>query len=111
LNNSLDANTSIQFGTSKNPAKTAGKDTNEKKKEQGRSVQLQISPQAEKSMSPQYTLATFNGSASPPPMTLAQHAASGNTSPIPINYAGYRHTRRASGAFRFDATKTPTAIC
>lgn len=100
------------FFGSKAPTKAAPKEsTAEKKNGLGCSVQLQISPSAEKPMSPSYTLATYNGSASPPAMTLAQHAASGNASPIPVNYAGYRHTRRPSGAFRFDATKTPTAIC
>lgn len=36
---------------------------------------------------------------------------SGTASPIPLNYAGFRHSRRASGAFRFNAQQAPTAIC
>lgn len=36
---------------------------------------------------------------------------SGTASPIPLNYAGFHHRRRASGAFRFDAQQAPTAIC
>lgn len=44
-------------------------------------------------------------------LSIAQHKSTGTASPIPLSYVGYHHRRRGSGAFRFDATKTPTAIC
>jgi hypothetical protein len=48
----------------------------------------------------------------PPSLSVAQQKSAGNASPIPLNYAGYHHRRRGSGAFRFDTTATaPTAIC
>lgn len=81
------------------------KGSSEKKKETVH-LQLQFPTGIEKSQTPRYTLAP-----SPPALTIAQHNSSGNTSPITPNYAGYHHQRRQSGAFRFDATKTPTAIC
>ncbi|TGZ79995.1 hypothetical protein EX30DRAFT_355483 [Ascodesmis nigricans] len=52
----------------------------------------------------------FGPSHSPPMTTLAQQPASGRSSPIPPNFAGYRHRRQGSGAFRFEQQKTPT-VC
>jgi hypothetical protein len=60
------------------------------------------------------TLATSSPvgtSPSPPPLSISQQKASGNASPIPLNYAGLRHKRRSSGAFRFETPKASTAIC
>ncbi|CCX32959.1 Similar to Protein phosphatase 1 regulatory subunit 3C; acc. no. Q0VCR4 [Pyronema omphalodes CBS 100304] len=44
-------------------------------------------------------------------LNVPSQKTSGNASPIPLNYAGYHHRRRGSGAFRFDATHATTAIC
>ncbi|KAF8251374.1 hypothetical protein K440DRAFT_539473 [Wilcoxina mikolae CBS 423.85] len=61
--------------------------------------------------SPQFITSPLNGtSITPPSLSVAQQKSSGNASPIPLNYAGYHHRRRGSGAFRFDAVP-PTAIC
>lgn len=56
----------------------------------------------ESDFSPRYTPSPLEGS------SLLK--TSGTTSPIPMNYAGFHHSRRASGAFRF-AQQAPTAIC
>ncbi|KAI5781206.1 putative phosphatase regulatory subunit-domain-containing protein [Geopyxis carbonaria] len=93
------------FGTSKASSNNTHRASSEKKKKDVVHLQLQL-PGNEKASTPRYTLAP-----SPPAMTIAQHNTSGNTSPITPNYAGFHHKRRQSGAFRFDATKTPTAIC
>lgn len=60
----------------------------------------------ESDFSPRYTPSPSEGS---PASSLLK--TSGTTSPIPLNYAGFHHSRRASGAFRFNAQQAPTAIC
>lgn len=62
------------------------------------------SPLPETAISPRYVSSPSHGS---PPSSLK---SPGNASPIPVNYAGFHHRRRASGAFKFSA-QTPTAIC
>ncbi|CAZ81807.1 unnamed protein product [Tuber melanosporum] len=62
------------------------------------------SPLPETAISPRYVSSPSHNS---PPSSLK---SPGNASPIPANFAGYHHHRRASGAFKFSA-QTPTAIC
>ncbi|KAL7268750.1 hypothetical protein RUND412_008612 [Rhizina undulata] len=58
--------------------------------------------------SPAFLASPPNGS---PPSLSGSLRSSGNVSPIPMNYAGFRHSRRPSGAFRFEPPHAPTAIC
>ncbi|KAA8892576.1 putative phosphatase regulatory subunit-domain-containing protein [Sphaerosporella brunnea] len=76
------------------------------------SLHLLLPTGKERPGSPQYLASPLNGtSLTPPSLSLAQQKTSGNASPIPLNYAGYHHRRRGSGAFRFDTAQTSTAIC
>jgi len=63
----------------------------------------------EKAPSPQYSFTAITQS--PPALIMAPHASPGNSSPIPVNHAGFRHRRQGSGAFRFEQQKASTAIC
>ena len=66
----------------------------------------------DRAASPQFAAGALNGAAiSPPSLSVAQQKSSGNASPIPLNYAGYHHRRRGSGAFRFEAVQPTPAIC
>jgi hypothetical protein len=103
------------FGSSKatkqpTPKPEPKKQSTEKIKE---SLQFLLPTGKERPASPQYLASPVNGtSITPPSLSVAQQKTSGNASPIPLNYAGYHHRRRGSGAFRFDTTQqTPTAIC
>jgi hypothetical protein len=60
----------------------------------------------ESDYSPRYTPSPSEGS-----LANSFLKTSGTASPIPLNYAGFHHSRRASGAFRFNAQQAPTAIC
>lgn len=100
---SLSTDPNMQFGKASN--KTLHK-PQEKKVVQG-GLPGHFGGMAEKPSAHPYG---FGPSHSPPMTTLAQQPASGRSSPIPPNFAGYRHRRQGSGAFRFEQQKTPT-VC
>lgn len=103
----------LQFGSSKTSPQLPDIEPSEKKLQDSNSnlfsgAVFSSEPRTvlESDFSPRYTPSPLEGSSA---SSLLK--TSGTTSPIPMNYAGFHHSRRASGAFRFGAQQAPTAIC
>lgn len=102
----------LQFGSSKTSPQLPDIKLSEKKLQDSDNANSNLFSGAVFSSEPRTVLESdFSPRYTPSPLEGSSFLkTSGTTSPIPMNYAGFHHSRRASGAFRF-AQQAPTAIC